>query len=640
MADRYANWSKDRRFTAAEDKVLYEGWTQTEAAAHYGVSRQQLNVRMKARREREAERVEAARLEEAKRSSGPNPDAPTQEKLGFKDWFDTYFTNWTCPDCGVHHEMPDFHLEIADAIQDPEARRVLVNLPPYHAKSTIVSVFDTVYKLCYDRNWRTAIVSKSKDFAQAFVRQIAEILTNDELYEHSNRNLIEDFGPFKPEQGTWNSEELVVAGRTRAEKDPTVKALGFGSQIYGRRFDEIKFDDVATLENSANPDRVMGMLGWIDKEAMSRVGKSGRVIFVGTRVGAGDIYSTLMKRAGYRVIRYSLIVDDHNEQVLWPEHFPYSQALIHRSEMTPADFQLIYQNVDVPGLGASFTQEMMELAKDNTRVLGHYDPSWRLIAGLDPAGANKDSGYTAFTLLGVDLVTGRRHLVDQLSVKQMKAPQMKDQILDWSTRYPIYEWRVEGNGVQSQLVQYDREILTYLAQRGTRVTPHVTHAHNKWDPQFGVESLAPLFTAELISIPWGNAPTTQQMQPCIEEFIGFPMAVRSDRVMSWWFAELGIRDLLKRQHLPLFDTRWKVPGRIKRNRHVVDFGSRTIEPVRPQDQYPGHLTPERAGYRRMTMGNPMPHDRVREAPPPDTRNPYVEPDSDTEPSNVDPTIWD
>lgn len=638
MNHRYKDWSKQRRYEAAIDKVLHSGWTQKEASEQYGISRQHLNSRVQDARE-----AEQLRVREEKEASHIGPVAaaatPSGDKLPFNVWFERYFGGWTCPDCGVHHDLPAFHQEMIDAIQDPEARRVLINLPPYHAKSTMVTVFDTVYKICYDRNYRTIIVSKSKDFAQVLVRQIQEILTNEEIYEFSEASLIQDFGIFKPDgQSVWNQNEFVVAGRTRAEKDPTVLALGFGSQIYGRRADEIKFDDVATLENSRNPERVMGMLEWIDKEALSRIGKTGRAVWVGTRVSAGDIYLTLGGRPGYKVIRYSLIVDDHTEEVLWPEHFPFSQALIHRSEMSPADFQLVYQNVDVPGLGASFTEEMMDMSKDMSRVRGHFESHWRLVAGLDPAGGNKSSGYTAFTLLGVDLQTGQRYLVDQIAVKQMKSPQMKQQILEWSTSYPIYEWRVEANGVQSQLIQYDREIIGALAQMGIRVTPHVTTGHNKWDAEFGVESMAPMWHAEMVSIPWGNAPTRQIFQPTIEEFIGFPMAVTSDRVMSWWFAELGIRDLMKRQHLPLFDSRMRVPGRVKKRRRVVSFSDGEVRGVSPVDQTPGAV--HRGGrFNRATVGRPMGYGDMGVPPPPPPPNPYLADDADTEASNVDPSIW-
>ncbi len=40
------------------------------------------------------------------------------------------------------------------------------------------------------------------------------------------------------------------AGRDSGEKDPTVQALGFGSQIYGARADLIILDDVVMNANA------------------------------------------------------------------------------------------------------------------------------------------------------------------------------------------------------------------------------------------------------------------------------------------------------------------------------------------------------------------------------------------------------
>ncbi len=622
---KYENWSKGRLYKAALAKILDEGWTQTEAAKEFGISRQHLNGKLKeARTEHEARIAQA----KARIGNGPLGLNETRRVGTFPEFCERYFSNWVCPDCGVHHDMPGFHREMADAVTS-DAKRVVINCPPYHSKSTLVSVWHTVYDICRNPNLRTLLVSKSLPFARTFMHSISEILQNEDLYA-DGPNLIVDWGPFREDgQSKWSTEQIYVAGRTTAEKDPTVAVLGVGQQIYGRRADVIKFDDVATLDNQRNPDRVAGMLEWFDKEALSRIGKSGKAIWVGTRVNPGDIYSTLSTRAGYRVIRYPCIMDDETEATLWPEHFPYDQALVHRAEMRPADFQLIYQQVDIPGLGASFTQDMIDLCKDTTRVRGHYDSSWRLIAGLDPAGANKGSGYTAFCLLGIDLATGKRYLVDSVAVKQMKAPQMKDLILDWSDRYPLYEWRVESNGVQSQIIQYDLELVQHLAKRGVRVVPHQTHG-NKWDPQFGVESIAPLMETALVSIPWGNAQTTQAFQPLIEELIAFPMGSVSDRVMSFWFADLGCRDLMKRAHLPMFHERMRVPNRIKRRRRVVDFHNQEIRGVALHDQRPGHLTRGVSGFRRQTVGRPNEHGAVEEY--------EIGPD-EPQPMNIDPQIW-
>ena len=630
MHQSVAKWSKDRRYDAAIRRVLEENWTQAESAEHYGIARTHLNLRVKQARAAHEEKMGAAR-----QAVAALKNRPAKRKLPpFKEWWERYFSQWMCPDCSgdedVHHEMPAFHDEIV-AAAGSDARRVVINIPPYHSKSTLLTVWWVVYKICENPSIRIGIISKSGDLAKDFLRQVKQILTDPLLYEGAEGNLIEEYGPFQFEgQSTWNDSEIYVAGRQGAEKDPTVLALGWGSQIYGRRFDIIIMDDIATVDNQTNPESVVKMLEKIDKEVASRVGRSGKLIWVGTRVKAGDIYSVLHRRPGYKVVRYPLIMDDTTEKVLWPEHFPYEQALIHRVEMKPADFQLVYQNVDMPGAGASWTEQMIEECKDLDRVAGQWDPRWRMIGGLDPGGAQKRSGYTAFTVVGIDLETGKRFLVDTYAELQMKSPEVKKMMLEWAVKYRLHEWRVEANGLQHQIYQYDIELVKALQVQGVRVEPHNTN-NNKWDPQFGVESMAPLWNVQMVSVPWGNAPSQQRFQPLLDQLLGFPMAPVSDMVMSLWFADLGARQLLNRAHMPMFENRlskrWS--NRVKRKRKVVDFSTGEVRGVPMSDQRFGHLSQAQRGYRRMTVGQPTAHHLVEE----------FTPEQEEQLVNIPPHIW-
>lgn len=603
-------WKRERRFAEAVRKVVNEQWSQARAAEYYGVSRPRLNEHVKRFREAHDQQ---ARLEQAEQLAGTvlagavSPLGLNEKRrVGTFEEFDRrYFGHWVCPDCRVHHETPEFHRDIARACQD-ETTRVLINMPPYHSKSTNVTVKDTIYDICRDPNLRTLITSQSLSFARTFLQSINELLTNQALYEGAGGNLIKDWGPFKPEgESIWNRDQIYVAGRVTAEKDPTVQVVGVGGQVYGRRADKIKADDIATVENQKNPARVQGMLEWLDKELSSRIGRHGKLIYVGTRVHPGDIYSILGRREGYKVLRFPCILDEATGDTLWPDHFTYEMAVTKRQEMQrESDFQLVYQNIDVPGLGASFTEDIINQCKDTERVVGHFESSWRLIAGLDLAGGNAGSGYTAGVLEGIDLRTGKRFLVDIFNVKSMRAPQLKEQIFRWCDQYPIYEWRVENNGLQSNLVQYNEEIIRELARKNIRVMPHSTQG-NKWDPQFGVESLAPLYTAEMISIPWANAPTARVFQQLVDQLVVFPMGMLSDVVMAHWFADIGCRDLLRRAHMPMFDARMKVPERIRRNRRVVDFSAGEVRRLPLSEQGAAAFADSARGYRRV-VGRPAP----------------------------------
>lgn len=857
----------------------------------------------------------------------------------FWEFEKNYFGHIGCPDCDdkdgnpKRHTPPEFQRDMIAKSLNPDTRRLLVNMPPYHSKTTTLSVRRTLYQIVRDPNYRLLLVSQTAQFAEQIMSAIMEHFVNPDLYIGASRNLIDDWGPFKDPNRSWSASQIYVAGRTSAEKDPTIQCLGIGSQIYGRRADEIVFDDVVDTSRSKNPDQVQADLSWTDKMALSRIGKKGRAIWVGTRVAPGDLYSHLERRPSYEVVKYPAILDEAEGTVLWPDHFPLQQVLTQKDEMSSVDFQLVYQQLELPGAGAAFHEEMIDQCKDSERQWGHFEPGWHLVAGLDPAGANAWSGYTAMVLMGVDPVSEKRFLIDAVNVKQMKAPQILEQMIRWADEYPLAEWRVESNGIQaldvdtpiltdagwstmgnlkvgdkvaapdgswteitavspvrdrsrvwevefsdkttlvadaghrwfvqpvshggraleprfmttaemvaaepefkylrmanpeplvgveqelpvdpyvfgmwlgdgskgmaqftsdetngdrshlvlelhkagyqcriqsgrhrlgalrmlddlrstgayknkhipdvylqgsydqrlallqglmdsdgtiagehgaavfyntnrdlvegveyllrslgfrpcparwhthdretpigvvkfypnsdlpnpfrlprkaelvqtrknlrhkflkirsitprdeptsvrcitvahessqflagaeliptgnSQLVQYNDDLNKKLVSRGTRVVPHFTHG-NKWDPVFGVESMAPLFSHGMVSIPWASTQARAKFQPLVEQLLQFPMGSVSDLVMAMWFADLGLREKIQRQQLPLFNSRQKVPKRVARRRRVVDFNSGLVRGLTTEEQRPGGLSQTAAQVRRVTVGAP------------------------------------
>lgn len=587
MLPKYKAWSPSRRMDEAVRLVMEGAYNQTEAAKLCGVSRSRVNTRFKTAKQRAdevAQRSAAARAERAGLPEAPAPErpagySPVNERRRvppLAEFNELYFNNVLCSDCGdTRHETPFFHTEMMTAMDDPSIKRLLVNLPPFHAKST-VSVRATLHDIVKDPNSRTAFISKARGLSISFLYQIRRYLEDRNLYEGATRNLVDDYGPFFDGTTQASKTELYVAGRTSGEKDPTVQAFGIGTQIYGRRWDKARLDDVFDMANSKNPEQVTFNLKWITSEVESRVGKSGSVTIVGTRVGPQDGYRHLQTLPGYHVIRYPAIIDELSGQTLWPEHFDLDAAKLKRGTMTPEDWQLLYQNAETLGEGASFTPEMLENCHDQTRFLSQVDsPALAGVIGLDPAGGNKQSGFTALVLLAVDLNSGVRYLIDVVNAGQMKAPQLMAQLFAWADQYSgmLRELRVESNGLQSQLVQYNNEILQKMTQKGIRVVPHITSKYNKWDPQFGVESLSPMFYNRQIVLPWGDINARRIVGHLEQQLLSFPLGNPTDLYMALWFAELGCRELFDRHKLPLYGAKMKVPRRIQRKRRVLDFGA-------------------------------------------------------------------
>lgn len=546
-----------------------------------------------------------------------------------------YFYNWTCPDCSTErgepilHDYEDFHREIMAASYDPNIRRLLVTLPPAHAKTTLLSIKRNIHRICLNPNIRKASVSLTTDLAADILGAIQEAMTNEDLYL-GGHSLIQECGPFYDDENReqeWNNQRFVVCGRMSFEKEPTFQALSIGKSIYGKRLDELDFDDVVDLDRSRNPDQVKKDLQWMETMASTRVAQSGKINWMGTRVWPGDVYSFIGAKKSTTWLKYPCIIDEESGQTLWPDHFDINKALAVKDDITDNFlWELVYQQVELPVEGLSFNPEEVEAAKDVFRKVGHIGPGWIVVGGLDPAGAGKYAGFTAAVVLGIDTATGARYLIDVSNVQQMKSPAIKQLMLDWAMQYGMSEWRVEYNGLQSQIFQFDEELRKALGAISCRMQAHQTQGGNKWDPVFGVESRAPLFTQKLVSIPWEDRHARDKFGPLVTQLKQFPVGKPDDVAMAFWIADLAAESYLRRAHAPLFHDRMRVPGRVAKRRALIRPSANWYQRVDPRDQRRGALVQASAGgMRRVGAGPIMPHSAVREFDEPEEADPWMEP---------------
>lgn len=317
--------------------------------------------------------------------------------------------------------------------------RIMINTPPGHSKSTTITVFYTVYKICMDHSTRVIIISETKPLADDFLHQIKVLLTDDR-YARMHAAYAPAGGFKGSDNKTWNSNRIRVSGADAAaerkgavpNKDATVEALGWGSQIYGRRADLIIMDDVATLGNAHFHEK---QIRQINQDVASRL-HGGKLLIVGTRVGSTDLYSELSNGDNFSsgvspwtalrqpaVGRFAPEADDW--VTLWPESstpydieseqlpngmypmFPGSKLSDIRDSMPAGTWALVYQQEDVAE-DAIFSATAVNAATNRARKPGpltagalghprHGSEGMYTIASMDPAMGM--DGQT-FTLVG------------------------------------------------------------------------------------------------------------------------------------------------------------------------------------------------------------------------------------------------
>ena len=462
--------------------------------------------------------------------------------------------------------------------------RLLINVPPEHAKSTVITVGYSTYRIAMDSNVRIIVVSKTLNKAREFVYSIKNRLS------HPNyAKLQQVYGPaggWKQDADTWKTDTVYLGqeARNSSEKDPTLQALGIGGQIYGARADLIILDDVITTANAHEWEK---QLEWLQKEVITRLGKNGKLLIVGTRIGAVDLYRELRNPEHWSggvspfthlAMPAALEIADKPEDwvTLWPKsdrawdgdddqepdengHYPKwdGQALFaRRSEVTASTWALVYQQQDIdddaifnPAIVNSCVNRMRKPGTLRPGAPGHpKDGQWVTLIGMDPAMAGK----TALVVYAVDRLSGRRAVLDAYNMSDPTPGKIRAIIEEWITTYKPVELRIEINAHQ-KMYEVDEEFRQYLANKGVRFSSHFT-GKNKWDTDFGVAAMQGLFGTmtngkhngdNLIELP--DPQYHEGIKALINQLITWKPGTRNatDVVMALWFCEIKAKEMIQ-----------------------------------------------------------------------------------------------
>ena len=473
---------------------------------------------------------------------------------------------------------------------EPATRnRILVNIPPEHAKSTTITVNYSTYRVAMDPNVRIIIVSKTLYKAREFIYAIKQRLSHPRWLKM--QQMYGPEGGWKEDADTWRTDTVYLGSETRdsSEKDPTLQALGMGGQIYGARADLIILDDCITGANAHEWEK---QIKWLQQEVITRLGKNGKLLVVGTRVAPNDLYRELRNsehwsggKSPFTYLGMPAVLElnkkPENWKTLWPKSdrpwdgdedteadenglYPKwdgSALFQRRSEVTPSTWAMVYQQEDVES-DSIFPVLCVQGSVNGMRKTGILNPgapghpqdygNRRVIIGIDPAM----SGNTAAVVVAVDMDTKKRYILNVENMTEPTPEKIKDLIHDWTIKYQPNVVVAEKNAFQLFLTK-DASIRDFLASRGVQFREHFT-GNNKWDVGFGVASMASLFGTHneskfikgtnLIELPSSN--NSEGVKALISQLITWKPDAhkrqKTDCVMALWFTEIVAREWLER----------------------------------------------------------------------------------------------
>jgi hypothetical protein len=396
----------------------------------------------------------------------------------------------------------------------------------------------------------------------------------------------------------WNSAALTIDRSSTQLKDPTIRAIGLGGSIVGKRADIVILDDLCTQENTQTEEAREKTKSWVRTTVMPVAIKGqssdGRLIALGNIWHEDDLMMSFLKdpQFDYKKV-LPAILHEANNQELWQEWAKirtdeslgqselsqekrikdseefYQQ---HKKEMDEGVELLFpqmfnYGDLYLERMADSYSFERMRMCNPANRPNQLFKESWLdnakkkgaslrlstempkgidfelICLGLDLAASEKGDD-NALSAMGrvrnsiVPLINPGDYVL--LNMERGKLPQftpkyVRDLAIEWDKIYHAVGIRVESNA-------YQKAMAIDLQDAGIPTRSYVTGGE-KNDSTLGVNSLAIIAENGKLVIPYdlSDPRTIQISSQLINEMRKFPDGHTGDGLMSLWFAFSELR---------------------------------------------------------------------------------------------------
>lgn len=295
--------------------------------------------------------------------------------------------------------------------QEFEAHSRIVFLAPRnHGKSTTAGVVFASHAIITNRNLRVLLIRRTKTAAAKGLRMVREILAREAVQR--DFAVPEEGGAFQRKGQPWTSSYFYLA-RGLDAMDPTFEVVGFGGAITGGHFDLIILDDVEDDKSTLTERQRDKTSEWFRGTVLPMLEVGGRVIVIGTRKHADDLYGRLWNDQSFHVVEDKAILEwpdmsrvrwiekvdprtgraeivdveipaDAPGKCLWPEKNSMRVLLLTLKSIGSILFTREYQNEITDDLTTPFRVPWMLAAKTRGAGQGFLSVGYTLTAGNDP----------------------------------------------------------------------------------------------------------------------------------------------------------------------------------------------------------------------------------------------------------------
>lgn len=362
-----------------------------------------------------------------------------------------------------HHELI---IEQLEAVERGDLTRLMLFLPPGHAKSTYASVLFPAWYI--GRNPRKNLISASygADLASRFGSKVRDQLNNE-------------FWPFK---------EVTLSGTTKAKdewetnKGGEYFAAGVGGGITGRRLDLGLIDDpIKNRQEADSPTTRERTWDWYLNDFRTRLKPKASIVLIQTRWHEDDLAGRILPedyafesgditaRDGevWHVINLPALAEDNDYmgrapgEPLWPEWgYDLEWAEQERKSQSQRSWTALYQQRPAPDEGDYFRREWIRWYDNPPKDLKVYGAS-------DYAVTSDGGDYTEHGVCGID-IDDNLYILDWWS-GQTDSDVWIEQLLNLMEAWKPLEWAEESGQIAKGLGPFiekrQRETRNYVYRK-------------------------------------------------------------------------------------------------------------------------------------------------------------------------------
>lgn len=379
--------------------------------------------------------------------------------------------------------------------------RLIVEMPPQHGKSQMISQYGTAWYLGTFPDKRVILSSYEAGFAAYWGRK--------------SRDLLEAYGPslfgVKVSQKSSAADHWEIDGR-----QGMMNTAGVGGPVTGKSADLFIVDDpVKNPEEARSKIMRDKVWEWFEDVAMTRLQPGASVIVIMTRWHKDDLAGRLERQGGWEVIKFPAVALPGDQlgrapgEGLWPEHYGSDFYARVRAESSAYKWAALYQQDPTEEGGNIVKNDWLQWFKHLQHpVMDVMVQSWDT--------AFKEGTQNDYSVCGTWGATCNGCYLIDLWRGRVSFPDLERKAIELYNRWHPEAVLVEDKASGQSLLQ--------TLQRDTMI-PLLAISVDR-DKVSRLNAVSPMFESKRVFIP-EDAPFTPEY---VGELCSFPNAPNDDQV--------------------------------------------------------------------------------------------------------------